>query len=47
MNPKFPTSWYLLHNLVGHPLMAILEVCGCRKAARWVHQHTLPEHFRE
>jgi hypothetical protein len=33
---------YLPHNLVGHPLMAILAVLGFSKAAEWVHQVTLP-----
>ena len=30
------------HNLVGHPLMEVLEILGLTRASRWVHDVTLP-----
>jgi len=33
---------YSLHNIVGHPLMEILNVLGFHAAGNWVHDATLP-----
>ncbi len=33
---------WLIHNLVGHPLMQLLALCGWRKAALWIHDTTVP-----
>lgn len=35
-------SW-LVHNLLGHPLMQLLALIGCYKAAFWVHDSTVPK----
>lgn len=37
---------YTLHNLVGHPLMEILGLLGMHKAAKYVHDYTLPKEYR-
>lgn len=31
------------HNIVGHPIMGVLQLLGCKKAGQWVHDATLPE----
>ena len=33
---------YLIHNLIGHPLMGILELFGFNTLAERVHDMTLP-----
>lgn len=38
--------WWLLHNVVGHPCMAILDNLGLKKLAFRVHEMTLPPHYR-
>lgn len=38
---------YLLHNLIGHPLMELLHLVGARRAAWRVHQATLPREVRD
>ncbi len=38
---------YTLHNLVGHPLMELLHLCGLPGAALWAHQITLPKSERD
>lgn len=38
---------YLPHNIVGHPMMAILELFGMYKAANWIHDITLPKERKE
>lgn len=38
--------WWLLHNLIGHPCMAILDNIGLKKLAFRVHEMTLPPQFR-
>jgi len=39
----FKNVKYLVHNMIGHPLMAIFELFGMFKAANWVHDVTLPK----
>jgi hypothetical protein len=34
---------FAFHNLVGHPLMALLHAVGLHKAADWIHDATLPQ----
>ena len=33
---------WLVHNVIGHPLMGLLFFVGLRKAGDWVHDITLP-----
>lgn len=35
-------SW-LVHNVIGHPLMQLLALVKCYKAAFWVHDVTVPK----
>lgn len=35
-------SW-LVHNVIAHPLMQVLAMCGCYKTAFWVHDSTVPK----
>lgn len=34
---------YLIHNLIGHPLMQLLEVAGWPRFGVWIHDRTLPK----
>ena len=33
---------YTLHNVVGHPLMEIFNLCGFHDLGSWIHDTTLP-----
>ena len=33
---------YTIHNIVGHPLMEILNLLGLQAQAEWIHNRTLP-----
>lgn len=37
-----PGGQWLVHNLVGHPLMQFLALLKLYKAAMWVHESTVP-----
>lgn len=34
---------YFIHNVIGHPAMGFLELFRMKKAAKWVHDKTLPK----
>lgn len=35
-------SW-VIHNMIGHPVMQLLALFGCYRAAFWVHDVTVPK----
>jgi len=37
---------WALHNMVGHPLMALLDLLGLERAGLWIHDVTLPRSAR-
>lgn len=40
---RFSKNAWLVHNLIGHPLMQVLSLAGCYKAAMWMHDATTPK----
>lgn len=34
---------WITHNLLGHPVMQLLALCGLHKAALWIHEVTVPK----
>jgi hypothetical protein len=34
---------WIVHNIIGHPLMSVLAACKCYRAAFWVHDMTVPK----
>lgn len=38
----WPKWAWLVHNLIGHPVMQVLALMRCYKAAFWVHDATVP-----
>ncbi len=39
---RWPRWAWMLHNLVGHPVMQVLALLRCYRAAFWVHDATVP-----
>lgn len=39
---RWPKHMWLLHNMIGHPVMQVLALLRCYKAAFWVHDATVP-----
>jgi len=39
---KWAKNAWVVHNLVGHPLMQILALLKCYNAAMWIHEVTIP-----
>ncbi len=44
---KASTEWkqklrYLPHNLLGHPLMGLFQLCGLWSLSQWIHDWTRP-----
>jgi len=40
----FPPGFgWLIHNVVGHPIMGVLQVFGFVAAGDWIHNATLPD----
>ena len=40
---RWPKHMWLVHNVLGHPLMHVLALLRCYKAAFWVHDATVPK----
>lgn len=40
---KWPKHAWIIHNLIGHPVMQILALFGFKKTAIWVHDGTVPK----
>ena len=40
---RWPKNMWLVHNVLGHPLMHVLALLRCYKAAFWVHDATVPK----
>lgn len=38
---------YTLHNVAAHPAMEVLHLLGFDRAAKWVHDKTLPKGDRK
>lgn len=38
---KLWKNWFV-HNAIGHPAMAVLDLLGLERAAAWAHEVTLP-----
>ena len=39
---RWPKFVWLVHNLIGHPIMGVLSLFGLYKWAFWVHDSTIP-----
>jgi len=39
---KYYKNAWVVHNLIGHPVMQLLSWFGFKKAAIWVHDRTIP-----
>lgn len=39
---RWPRNAWLVHNLVGHPVMQVLALLGMRRLGLWVHDVTVP-----
>lgn len=40
---RWPKYMWMIHNIIGHPVMQILALCRCYRAAFTVHDVTVPK----
>jgi len=43
---KTTKLWWFIHNVIGHPLMAVFTLVGAEQCAEYAHENTLPPQYR-